>query len=128
MTPKMLQDRWEERHLGDVGQRERDRPRAGVGVEAFVLDEIFPKVTKVRPRRSHDRMRARGRDNAARAADEERIVERVAQPSQRFADRRLAHAELTRRAADTQLVVQGNSNRQQVEVWCLFRQVAIGCA
>ena len=47
------------------------------------------------------------------------VVERVAQPPQRFADRWLAHAELASRAADTQLVIERNGDGQQIEIGML---------
>ena len=37
----MLEDGGEERHLGDIRHRQRDRPRAGVGVEAFASNQFL---------------------------------------------------------------------------------------
>ena len=60
-------------------------------------------------------MRARRRP-MPRSADEQWILEGLAQSAQRLADGGLTHPELPRRAAHAQLVVQRNDDRQQVEV------------
>ena len=72
-------------------------------------------------------MRARRRDDAARSPDEQRVVERVAKPAQCLADGRLAHAELLCRAADAQLVVQRDGDRQEIEVGSFRGQTSLLC-
>ena len=89
------------------------------GSNVLALEQIVLKMLEVRPRRADDGVRARRRDDAARAADEQRIVERLAQPAQRLADRGLAHPELSRGAADAQLVVQRDRDGQQIEIQSL---------
>ena len=86
------------------------------GSKMLAFEQILPQMLQVRPCRAHDRMGAWRRDDAARPADEQRIVEGLAQPAQRLADGRLAHAELARRAADAQLFVERDRDGQQVEV------------
>ena len=87
----------------------------------LAFEQILSKMLQVWSRGAHDRMRARRRNNSARPANEQRIVEGLAQPPQRLADGGLAHAELSRRTAHTELVVERDDDGQQVEVgmlWC----------
>ena len=67
-------------------------------------------------------MRPRRRYDAARPTHEQRIVERLTQSPQRLADRRLTHSESSRGTAHTELVVERDSNGQQVEVRMLVCQ------
>jgi hypothetical protein len=109
-------------HLRDIGEAQDDRPGAGRRVEALAFEQILLKVLQVRPRRANDCVRARRRNDTARSTNEQRIVERLAQPAQRLADGGLAHSELARRAAHTQLVVEGDGDRQQIEIGVLRYQ------
>src|SRR5262249_21856773 len=83
-------------------------------------EQVVVEMLQVRPRRADDPVGARRRDDAIRAADEQRVIECLAQPAKRLADRRLAHVELARRAAHAQLVVERNRDGQQVQVWTLL--------
>src|SRR5262245_65643385 len=76
-------------------------------------------MLQVTARRAHDRVRPRRGYDTAGPADEQRIVEGLPQPPQRLADGGLTHAELSRRAADTQLVVERDRDRQQIEIGLL---------
>ena len=116
---KMVEDRRQKRHLRDVGESQHDRPRARGRVEVLAFEQILPKMLQVRPCRAHNRMGAWRRDDAVRPADKQRIVEGLAQPAQRLADGRLAHPELSGRAAHAQLVVERDRDGQQVEVGML---------
>ncbi len=68
-------------------------------------------MLQVRPRGANDGVRPRRRNNAARAADEQRVVKRFAQAPQSLAHGRLTHAELPGGAADAQLVVERDDDR-----------------
>src|SRR5688500_17065815 len=80
----------------------------------------------MRPRGLSDRMCPGGGDNPARTPNEERIVERFTQPAEGLADRRLAHSQLAGGAADVQLVVKGQRDRQQIEIQQLHLLPAAG--
>jgi cupin 2 domain-containing protein len=82
MRPEVVEDRRQERHLGDVGYPQRDRPAAGRRIEPFAPEQILLQLLQVRPRRADDRVRAWRRHDAVGPADEQRVVEGVAQPAE----------------------------------------------
>ncbi len=86
MPPDVLEDRWEKRHLGHVGKCECDRMCARGGIEFFLLEQVFLKVCNVRPGGADDGMSPWRRHEVARSADEQWIIERIAQAAQSLAD------------------------------------------
>jgi hypothetical protein len=82
----------------------------------FFLQQVVLKMPEVRPRGVSEGVRARRRDDSIRAANEQLIVERLTQPSERLADGWLAHPELPGGAADVELVVQRQRNREQIQI------------
>jgi hypothetical protein len=96
---------------GDVEGAARGRriERGLVGQRARGELERLPH-----PRRQ--RHGARGGDQAARTADQQRIAEQLAQAGESVADRGLAEAEPARRPGDVALVDERVEHRQQVEV------------
>jgi hypothetical protein len=120
----MIQDRREKRHLGDVGEPQHDRPRARGRIERLAFEQFLLKMLQVRACGANDRMRTRSRDDPARSANEERVIECLAKTSQRVAHCGLAHAQPSRRTTDTQLVVERNRDRQQIEIESLRSQYA----
>ena len=125
LRPQRPEHARQERHLADVRHRQRERTRAGRGIERLPLEQILLQPRDQRPRRPDDGVCPRRRRNAGWHADEQRVVERLAHPPQRHADRRLAHAEQAGGAADTQFVVQREGDRQQVEIRALRRHPAV---
>jgi hypothetical protein len=106
----------EEGQLGDIGDGERDRPCARGWIEEVVADEIVLQAIEIRPDGADDGVRARRRGNAARPAHEQGIVEGIAEPAEGTADGRLADTQPSCRTTDAQLVVQGDGNREQIQI------------
>jgi hypothetical protein len=85
-------------------------------VEFVVCQQSLVHVREQRARDATERVRSRRWRDASRRPDEHGIVERLPHLAQGHADCRLAHAQVARRAADTELIVEGERDGQQIQI------------
>ena len=116
VTAEVIDHGRKERQFRDVGNRNRNGTRAGRWIEWFVLDEVVLQLIEVVPRGAHERVCARRRRDPGRPAHEQRVIERFAEPAEGAADRWLAHAEPARRTADTEVVVERDRYREEIQI------------
>jgi len=79
------------------------------------VDRLLQVAERAREQRP-ERGRARSRDDAATAADDERIVERGAHARERVADGRGRHVQATRCTCDAPLLEHGVEHEEQVQI------------
>jgi hypothetical protein len=102
-------------HLPDVGGGEREFAIGRRRVEAGAVDRLV-EIAERAPERRRQRGRARRRDDAPPAPDQQRIVERAAQTSESVADRRRRHVQPARRAHHASLCEHRVEHQQQVQI------------
>ena len=90
-----------------------------LGVEQTALDAVQRLA-----RHGHKGEGARRGVHAARCPHEQRIVEIRAQPAERGADTRLAHAQPFGCAADVARLFDGDQIRDQIQIEVVEREVA----
>jgi hypothetical protein len=101
------------RHV--VGHRDAEAGGAAQRVEALDIERAANRLQRLRQRLPQVDGAPR-RVDARAAAHEQRIVESLAQPAQRIADRRLGERQLAGRARDVAFGHEGFEHLQQVEV------------
>ena len=105
-----------EHHLADVGHRERERPMCSPGIEGDARPELLLDMQQDLARGVRDLRAARRRRHALAGADEEGVVEVIAQLCEALAHRRLADAEDLRRLAHASGVQHRHCDAKQVQV------------
>ncbi|KGD49405.1 hypothetical protein DP43_3671 [Burkholderia pseudomallei] len=121
-----LQQPRQEHDFADVGQRDRERARALRRVELVRCAETALDARERVARGRNQGERARRRLHAARGPHEQRIAEVLAQPPERRAHTRLAHAEQLARAAHVARLVERDQIRNQVQIEVRHHVTTIG--
>lgn len=116
LAPDGRQQRRQELVRADVAHVHDEAPLRARGVELRALAQREVELAQRRLGLTREQIGARGRRDAAAAADEERIAQRQPQPRQRVADRRLAQAQGLGGAADAARRMHRREDVQQVEV------------
>jgi hypothetical protein len=120
-----LQQLRQEHDLADVRQRDRERMRARCRIEVVRRDEAALDLRERVARGRQQCQRARRRLHPARRAHEQRIAEVGAQPAERRAHARLAHAEQVAGAAHVARVVERDEIGNQVQIERVHRRANI---
>ena len=103
--------------LTDVGRGQRERAIGRRRIEAVAVNGLVEIAERAREGR-RQRGGARGRHDAAPAADQQRIVQRGAQAGETVAHRRRGDVQAARGADHAPLAQHGVEHQEQVQIEC----------